>query len=105
MMARLRKGDTVAVLWGKDRGKRGKILKVLTAQNAAVVERVNLLKHFERRTSAEQPGGIIEREAPVSLEKLTLVCGRCNRPTRIGWTTAGNEKQRLCKRCGEVFRG
>ena len=99
-MPRLRKGDMVSVLTGKDRGKKGKILQMLRHGEAAIVERVNLMKHFERRTRQDQPGGIIERECALSLAKLALVCPRCSKPTRIGMRVAdGGAKQRLCKRC------
>ena len=104
-MARLKKGDTVAVLSGKDRGKTGKIIRMVAAEGAAVVEQLNLVTHFERRTSAEQPGGIIKREAPITLDRLALVCRRCAKPTRVGFVINGEEKQRICKRCREVVGG
>lgn len=103
-MARLRKGDLVAVLSGKDRGKKGKLLQVWPERQVALVERVNLMKHFERRTRADQPGGIIERETPMALSKLALICPRCGKPTRVGMRlTADGGKQRTCKRCQEVI--
>ena len=105
-MARIRKGDTVAVLTGKDRGKRGKILGMMPDRGAALVERLNLVKHFERRTQADRPGGIVEREAPIALAKLALVCPRCDRPSRVGFRLSeGQAKQRVCRRCGEVLGG
>lgn len=94
----------VAVLNGKDRGKRGKILRVTPDRSTALVERLNLVKHFERRTQANQAGGVIEREAPITLGKLALICPRCNRPTRVGWRLGPDgAKQRLCKRCQETL--
>jgi len=105
-MARLRKGDTVAVLTGKDRGKRGKIIRIVPEAGKALVERINLMKHFERRVSADRPGGVIEREALIALDKLALVCPRCNQSARVGWKrTADGGKQRICKRCQEVAGG
>ena len=105
-MVRIRKGDTVAVLSGKDRGKRGKIIEVLPGRGMARVERLNLLKHFERRTAQDKPGGIIEREAPIALGKLAPVCPRCDRPSKVGFRAAeGQAKQRVCRRCGEVLGG
>jgi len=103
-MARVKKGDTVAVLSGKDRGKTGKVLSVWPERGQAMVERINLLKHFERRSQQHQAGGIVEREAPLALSKLALVCTRCRRPVRVGWTTAsaeGGDKRRVCRRCKE----
>ena len=93
------------VLTGKDRGKQGKILRMMPRQRAALVERLNLLKNFERRTQANQAGGIVEREAPIVLDKLALVCPRCNRPTRLGVSVNGESRQRVCRRCKEVIGG
>ncbi len=99
-MARLKKGDQVVVLTGKDKGKSGKVLQVWPEQNRALVERINLMKHFDRRTQQNQAGGIVEREVPVQLAKLTLSCSKCQRPARIAWTVSKDgAKQRVCSRC------
>jgi large subunit ribosomal protein L24 len=99
-MAGIRKGDTVTVLSGKDRGKSGKVLQVWPVKDQALVERVNLVKHFERRTQQNQAGGIVEREAALPLAKLSLVCPRCHKPTRLGWRLAADgSKQRVCSKC------
>jgi len=103
-MARIKKGDTVSVLSGKDRGKTGKVLQVWPAQDRALVERINLAKHFERRSQQNPQGGIIEREGPMALSKLSLVCPKCRRPSRVGWLLTGTgEKQRVCRRCQGVL--
>lgn len=105
-MRRIKKGDTVTILAGKDRGKRGKILSILHARDAALVERLNLVKHFERRTAQDKPGGVIEREAPIALSKLAPVCSRCDRPSKVGFRVSeGQAKQRVCRRCGEALGG
>lgn len=99
-MARIRKGDQVTVLSGRDKGKTGKVLQVWPGEERALVERVNLVKHFERRTQQNQSGGVIEREAPMSTAKLTLSCAKCQRPARISWLVAKDgTKQRICARC------
>ena len=99
-MARIKKGDLVAVLSGKDRGKTGKVLRVWPERDAALVERVNLVKHFERKSQQHPAGGVIEREGAVALAKLAPVCPRCQKPSRIGWSVSGDgEKQRICRRC------
>ena len=100
---KLKKGDTVAVLAGKDRGKKGKILRMDPQRGVALVERLNLRKHFERRQRADQPGGIVERESPLAIGKLALVCPRCNKPTRVGIRVTEQTKQRVCKQCGEAI--
>ena len=102
-MARIKKGDTVAVLSGKDRGKTGKVLQVWPEEARALVERINLVKHFDRRTQQNQAGGIVEREGPIALDKLALFCPKCRRPSRAAYSiVGGGEKQRVCQRCHEV---
>ena len=101
-MARIKKGDTVAVLTGKNRGKIGKVLQVWPAREAALVEHINLLKHFERPTQQNQKGGIIEREAAIPLSKLGVFCAKCRKPSRGAWSAAsGGERRRICHRCKE----
>lgn len=103
-MARIRKGDVVTVLSGKDKGKTGKVLRMLPEREKALVERINLLKHFERRSQQNPKGGIVEREGAIALAKLTLQCQKCRRPARIGWAvTPAGDKQRICRRCKDVL--
>ncbi len=102
-MARIKKGDTVFVLSGKDRGKTGKVLQVYPERERAVVERVNLLKHFDRRNPQNQAGGIIEREGALALSKLALFCQKCHKPSRAGSSIGGEAKQRICRRCNSVI--
>ena len=103
-MARLKKGDTVAVLSGRDKGKSGKVLRVWPDADVALVERVNVVKHFERKSQQHPSGGIIEREAPLPLSVLAPVCQRCKKPSRVGWTvSADGTKRRICRRCKEVI--
>jgi large subunit ribosomal protein L24 len=103
-MARIKKGDVVAVLSGKDRGKTGKVLEVWPERERALVERINLVKHFERRSQQNQAGGVIEREGGVALSKLALLCPKCRKPSRVGWVVSGDRgKQRICRRCQEIL--
>jgi len=100
---RIRRGDTVEVMSGDDKGKRGKILKVFPDTGRAVVEGVNFVKRHARPTKTGQPGGIVEKEAPVHLSNLELVCPACGKPTRVGFEIGPQRsKSRTCKRCGEV---
>ena len=70
----------------------------------AVVERINLVKHFERRSQQNPQGGVVEREGTIALSKLTLMCPKCRKPARIGWTvTPAGDKQRACSRCKDVL--
>lgn len=102
-MERIRKNDTVVVITGKDKGKKGKVLSVLGRQSRAIVEGINLIKRHQRRRSQDIPGGIIEKEAPIHLSNLMLFCSHCNRATRIGIThLKDGSKVRFCKKCKEV---
>jgi large subunit ribosomal protein L24 len=98
----VRRGDTVAVIAGKERGKRGKVLRVLTGDGRVLVEKINVIKKHQRPTQKLRQGGIIEREGALHLSNVLLVCGRCDRPVRIGIKElADGRKVRVCKRCGE----
>lgn len=100
----VRKGDTVVVITGKDKGKKGKVLRVIPSQRRVVVEGVNIVKRHTRPNPKLQQGGIIEKEAPLDSSNVMLVCTKCDRPTRVGRRLLpdGN-KVRVCKKCGEVI--
>ena len=100
---RIRKNDEVEVTTGNEKGKRGKVLRVLGEKNRAVVEKVNLAKRHKKADQAGQ-GGIIDVEVPLHLSNLGLVCGKCDRPVRVGYKRLEDQsKVRCCKRCGEVL--
>lgn len=102
-MAHIKKNDTVKVVSGKERGRQGKVLRVLKEKNAALVERLNFVKRHTRAGSGpSQQGGIIEKEAPMALSKLMLVCPKCSKPSRTGIKTLEDgSRVRFCKRCEE----
>ena len=103
-MAHVRRGDTVGVISGKERGKRGKVLRVLHDKGRVVVEKVNMIKKHQRPTQKLRQGGIIEREGPLAISNVLLICSRCDRPARSGITRlADGRKIRVCKRCGEAM--
>ncbi|HEU4370377.1 MAG TPA: 50S ribosomal protein L24 [Methylomirabilota bacterium] len=98
----VRRGDTVGVITGRERGKRGKVLRVLTDKGRVVVEHVNMVKKHQRPTQKLRQGGIIEREGPLALSNVLPICGRCDKPARTGIKVlADGRKLRTCKRCGE----
>ena len=98
----VRRGDTVGVIAGRERGKRGKVLRVLRERGRVVVEKVNMVKKHQRPTQKVRQGGIIEREGALALSNVLLICGRCDRPVRAGSKIlADGRKIRVCKRCGE----
>lgn len=103
-MLRIRKNDTVYVSAGKDNGKTGKVLRILPKENRAIVEGINFIKKGMRRRSEEQPGGIIQMEAPIHTSNLMLFCRSCNKPSRIKTVfLKDNTRARACMRCKEVF--
>jgi large subunit ribosomal protein L24 len=103
-MAKIRKGDTVQVLSGKDRGKQGRVVNVYPENNKVMVEGVNHVKRHEPMRQAQGrggvTGGIITKEAPVHISNVALVCGSCGKPTRVGFATTGDGKERICRKCG-----
>lgn len=102
--AHVKKGDTVMVITGKERGKRGKVLIVLPAKRRVIVEKVNMIKRHQRPTQRLRQGGIIEREGTLNLSNVMVVCGKCDRPTRTGiQRLAEGKKTRVCRRCGEII--
>ena len=103
----VRRGDTVGVIAGKERGKRGKVLRVIRESDRVVVEHLNMIKRHQRPTPKLRQGGIIEREGPLAVSNVLVVCTRCDRPVRTGVRElADGRKVRVCKRCGEsVDRG
>jgi len=102
MGLRIKKEDTVLVTAGKDKGKRGRVLSV--DEGKVIVERVNLIKRHQKPNKQHQQGGIIEKEAPFSLSNVTLVCPKCDKPTRIGnKILEDGRKLRACQKCKEVI--
>ena len=99
-MARIRKGDLVLVIAGKNRGKRGTVQRILPDENRVVVEGVNLAKRHRRPTGRVRQAGIIEFEAPIHLSNVMFVCPKCSQPSRVGHTLLDDGKRvRLCRRC------
>ena len=103
----VRRGDTVGVIAGSERGKRGKVLRVLPDEGRVLVEHVNMIKKHQRPTQKLRQGGIIEREGPLPLSNVLVVCPRCDKPSRLGAKILGDgRKVRTCRRCGEsIDRG
>ena len=108
---KIRRGDLVEVLTGKDVGRRGKVLDVIPGEGRLIVEKINMVKRHTKprpvkgsRGAQMTPGGVIEKEAPMRVDNVALVCPRCNQPTRVGYRYADNgDKIRHCRRpgCGE----
>lgn len=103
MAARIRKNDSVMVIAGKERGKIGKVLRVLPAQDRALVERLNMVKRHVKPRSPQDSGGILEKEAPLHLSNLMLVDPQDGRPTRVGFKIVDGRKMRVSRRTGNVL--
>ena len=100
----IRKDDRVIVSSGRDRGRIGKVLKVLSKKDRVVVERVNMIKRHTRPSAKAAQGGIIEKEGPIHVSNVKVVCGKCGDPTRIGKKTLEDGRRvRICKKCGEMI--
>ena len=97
----IKKNDTVVVLSGKDKGKKGTILQVMPGDNRVIVERINVVKKHSKPNKKVKQGGIVDMEAPLNASKVMLVCDKCGKPSRTGSKILANEeKVRVCKRCG-----
>lgn len=99
----LRKGDKVHVITGKDRGKEGKILRVLPEKQRVVVERVNMVKKAQRPTQRNPQGGILEIEGSLHVSNVMLVCPNCAQPTRVSRTREDGVRLRVCKKCNKTI--
>lgn len=98
---KIRKGDRVAVIAGKDRGKQGKVLRSFPDRRRVIVEGVNLVKRHSRPSKENPQGGIISKEAPIHVSNVALICGSCDRAVRVAYRfdSEGNKK-RFCRKCG-----
>ena len=103
-MAKLhvKKGDTVVVLSGKDKGKQGKIITAMPSKGQVVVEDVNKVKRHTKPSMKAPQGGILDKEMPLNACKVMLICPACNKATRIGHKQVDGKNVRVCKKCGEV---
>ncbi len=97
---KIKKGDNVKMLSGKDRGKTGKVLRVDPQARRIVVEGLNLIKKHVRARQQGQKGQIISKERFVSAASVALICSSCGKPTRVGYRINGAQKVRICKKCG-----
>ena len=96
---KLRKGDRVRVLSGKDKGKEGDIMRVLPDRNMVIVDGVNQVKKHQRAVRATMQAGIIDKDMPMPAASVALLCSSCG-PTRIGYRFEGDRKVRVCRKCG-----
>ena len=100
--SKIRKNDTVQVLAGKDKGKRGTVVSVILKKDAVIVSGVNIVKKAMKKKSQQDQGGIAEVEAPLNISNVGIVCKKCG-PTKIGYKIDGDKKVRVCRKCGDVL--
>lgn len=107
MKVNIKKEDQVQVIAGKEKGKSGRVVRVLPEANRVYVEKVNMVKRHTKPTRNNQGGGIVEKEAPLNLSKVMLICSKCNEPTRVGRKVLEDKSGsvRFCKKCKEQLDG
>ena len=101
---KIRKEDNVLVIAGKDKGKKGKVRFVYPDNNRALIEGVNMIKTHSRVSRQVKQAGLIEREAPIAISNVMLICTRCNKPARVGFKILEDgQKVRICRSCKEAI--
>lgn len=100
---RVKKNDNVEVLAGKDKGKRGTVVRIIPKKERIVVSGINIVKKAMRPRSQQDQGGIIEIEAPLHISNVGVVCKKCGRPVKVGYKFEGDKKIRFCRKCGETL--
>ncbi|MBI2040007.1 50S ribosomal protein L24 [Candidatus Microgenomates bacterium] len=100
---KIRKGDEVKILLGKDRDKEGKVQYVLAKEGKVFVEGANIYKRHIRK-QGDREGGIIDLPKPMDISNVALICPNCRKVTRVGYKRMGNEKVRICKKCGKEIK-
>ena len=100
----LKKNDLVMVIAGKERGKSGRILRVFPGKNRVLIEKINFIKRHTRPSGGTRQGGIVEKEAPIHVSNVMVICEKCNLPIRVGRKILDDgSKVRTCKKCGELL--
>lgn len=100
---KIKKGDTVQIIAGKDKGRKGKVLKALPKENLLVVEGMNMRKKHVRARKAGEKGQVFSMPFPFHVSNVLLVCAQCGKAVRVGYKKEGNEKRRACKKCGAII--
>jgi large subunit ribosomal protein L24 len=101
---KLKKGDTVRVITGKDKGKEGVVGRVFPDENKIIVNGVNTAAKHQKARRANEQAGIIDKDMPIHASNVQVVCPSCDKPTRIGYRGEGRDKQRVCRKCGKTFQ-
>ncbi|MGC8764629.1 MAG: 50S ribosomal protein L24 [Brevinematia bacterium] len=102
-MQKIRKGDNVVVIAGRDKGKKGEVLHTFPLANKAIVKGINIVKKSVKKSKEHPQGGFAEVETPIHISNLMLFCPKCGKGVRTGVLISGNSKVRVCKKCGYKF--
>jgi len=104
MRLKIKKNDIVTVISGKDRKKSGKVLKVFPKGKTIIIEKINFIKRHTKPSQKVQQGGILEKEAPIGVSKVMLICNKCGKATKVKFgEISGGKKVRICKKCNEMI--
>jgi len=103
MAAKIKKGDRVIVLSGRDKGKQGEVIAVMPSENRALVRGVNIVRRHQKPTQASPEGGIVSKEGPIDLSNIALEDPKDGKPTRVGFKVIDGKKVRFAKRSGDVI--
>ncbi len=98
---KIKKGDQVLVISGKDKGRKNKIVRVFLKEGKVIVGGINLRKKHVKPKKSGEKGQIVEISAPLNVSNLKLICSKCGKPTRVGYKIEGKRKYRICKKCGK----
>jgi large subunit ribosomal protein L24 len=98
---KIKKGDTVLIISGKDRGRKGKVLKAFPKELKILVEGINLKKKHVRPKREGEKGQIVQIPAPIQISNVKVICPKCGKATRLGYKITENKKSRICKKCGK----
>jgi large subunit ribosomal protein L24 len=104
MTMNIRKGDRVKVIAGKDKGVESVVMKALPTKHKVVVEKVAIAKKAQRPTQTNPQGGILEKEMPIDISNVMLICPKCKRPVRVSTHIEDGKKVRVCKKCGTEIK-
>jgi large subunit ribosomal protein L24 len=100
---KIKKDDLVLIIKGKDRGKKGKVIKVIPKENRVIIEGINLVKKHLKPKRGGEKGQIIQKPQPIYVSNVKLICPLCKKPTKVGYTFENDKKRRLCKKCKLSF--
>jgi len=100
---KIRKGDTILVKKGDDRGRTGKVMKVFPYKNSVLIEGINIQKKHRLPKKEGEKGQIVEKPGPMSISNIQLICPKCSKPTRVEIKLKNKKKKRVCKKCKELF--